>query len=299
MMGASLQRQYPRQRGAALIVAMLVVALAAGVATRFAFRVQVEDRKLENRAHLAQARWVLRAAEHWALALLRDDARQNSVDHLGELWAKNLPPVDAEGYRISGRVEDMQGRFNVNGIVSNGKPAPTQLAGLTRLLDALQLSPELAPAMTDWLDTDAVAANGRQEPASALNRPLFRVEELRAMPGIDAPTWTALAPFITALPETTPINVNTAPAEVLMAANEGLFPAAAQALVDARKLSWFRDVADFSSRLPHGVNTPLPVSVGSQYFKLRIQATRGRVSAVSEALLTRAQGNAFVWRNAP
>lgn len=289
----------PRERGAALIVAMLVVALAATVAARFAFRVQIEDRKLENRATLAQARWVLRAAEHWALVLLRDDGRQNSTDHLGEIWARQLPPVEAEGFRIAGQVEDMQGRFNLNSIIRDGKPVPAAVDGLARLLDTLRLDPSLAASIVDWLDRDHQTTTGEAESPIAPNRPLLRAEELQSLPTLSASQWHTLAPFVTALPEPVAINVNTASAPVLIAATQGLFPATAQTLIASRQHTWFRDAADFNARLPKGASTVLPIGVGSRYFKVRVQASRGRISTVSEALLSRASANAFVWRNAP
>lgn len=292
-----MQRRSTRQRGAALIVAMLVVALAATVAARFAYRVQLEDRKLENRATLAQARWVLRAAEHWALVLLRDDARQNNTDHLEEIWAKTLPPVDAEGFRVAGVVEDMQGRFNLNSLIDKGQVAPAALAGFTRLLEALNLNPALADLAVDWLDGDTQTANGEAEPHEAPNHPLLRAEELIPCVGEDA--WGLLAAHVTALPESVPINVNTATMPVLMAATQDMFPVATQTLIENRRQAWFRDVADFTDRMPRGASIALPVSVNSQYFKILVQATQGRVAVASEALLTRAGSIPFVWRNTP
>ena len=111
------------QRGAALIVAMLIVALAVIATSNFVFQAHVHWRKLENATNTDQARWLLRAAEQWGATVLLDDALQNSVDHLGETWAREMPPVVAEGYHMSGRILEQNGLFNLNNLVLDGKVA--------------------------------------------------------------------------------------------------------------------------------------------------------------------------------
>jgi general secretion pathway protein K len=109
-----------RQRGAAVLVAMLVVAMAAVAASGFMFRSQVEWRRLDNLIRQNQARLVLRATGDWAASVLRDDAQNSSADYRGEAWATQLPPVEAEGFRVSGRIEDQDGRVDLNNLVADG-----------------------------------------------------------------------------------------------------------------------------------------------------------------------------------
>jgi general secretion pathway protein K len=298
-----------RQRGMAILLAMLILAMAAIVASGFVFRAAMEWRKFDNAASLGQARWVLRAAERWAGAVLRDDARQSSVDHRGELWARELPPVDSEGYALSGRVEDLDGRFNLNNLVKNGAIEPAQLAMLRRLLAALDLPESLAVDIADWLDADAVTYNGDTPedayyrtltPAVApIDRPLANVDELNRVRGVDAAVLARLRPYVAALPDRTGINVNTASAEVLAALVDGLTLEQAYTLAARRDRTYFRDAADFTQALPPGL-TPVAdmTRVDSRFFLVTARARHDRVDVGSRALFRRDAQNApeLIWR---
>lgn len=299
------------QAGAAVIVAMLVVALATLAASEFLFRSQMAARKLENLAQLDQARWVLRAGEQWAAAVLWDDARQNHVDHLGEAWAREMPPVEAEGFRIRGRIQDQDGRFNLNNLVREGEIVPAQLAIFTRLLEHLGLPAELAAAVADWLDADAVAAGGagpertadRPVTAQTLppNRPLIHLSELFYVPGMTADILTQLHPYVTVLPEFTRINLNTAPPELIAALTPELGLGEAHALVARRERAYFRNFGDVANALPAGVSLPADmVAFSSRYFRVTAHARHGRIAIGSQALFRREGGEfpTLIWRAA-
>ena len=85
-----------RQRGAAIITALLVVTLAVVIVSGMLWRQQVEIRAVENQRLKAQATWIARAGIDWARLILRDDQRRTgAVDHLGEVWACLLYTSDA------------------------------------------------------------------------------------------------------------------------------------------------------------------------------------------------------------
>ena len=297
------------QRGAAVIVAMLIVALAAIAASSLAFRNQIEWRKLENRADLDQARWVLRTADQWAASVLADDARNSSVDYLGEGWAQKLPPVEAEGYRLSGNIVDQDGRFNLNNLAPGGKVDNRQLAIFQRLLRNLHLPDDLALNIADWIDADDVSLkDGSPEsayylkldpPCRPANRPLISVYALNRVKDMTTDSLRTLTPFVTALPTTTPVNVNTAAPEVLAALVDGLSLDQAYGLAAKRDRSYFRNTTDFTQLLPQGLAVAEDlVSVSSSYFIVTAQATHGRIAIGSRALLQRS-GYAtpvLIWR---
>ena len=288
----------PRQSGAAVIVAILIVALATMAATSFMFRSQLEWRKLENAADLDQARWILRAAEQWGARVLMDDARNSSVDHLGEAWAQELPPVDSEGYEISGRIEELSGRFNLNNLILDGGIDARQLEVFQRLLAVLRLPSELAWNVADWLDSDQepLREGGAEsayyltlaQPYNAADRPLVSVDELIRVKGMDPATLEQLRPFVCALPGKTTVNVDTATPEVLAGLIEGLTLEEAHALSARRERAWFRDVAEFERALPQGLVLGADMAaVTSDYFVVRARARHGRVSVGSQALFQR------------
>jgi general secretion pathway protein K len=298
-----------RQRGVAVLVAMLVVAIAALAASSFMFRSQVEWRRLENLRRIDQAHWVLRAAQQWGASVLLDDARHSSVDHLGEIWATRLPPVEAEGYRVSGSMEDQDGRFNLNNMVSNGEIDSQQLAVFVRLLRTLHLPEDLAVAVADWIDADDIPVNSNSAesgyyqalstPYPAANRPLVNVDELLSVKGFDRSVLALLRPYVTALPTRTPINVNTASPEVLAALVEGLSSDEAYTMVAKRTRVYYRNTEDFLQALPYGVTVPADgLSVSSRYFLVQARARDEHVAIGNQALYRR-EGSGFptlVWR---
>jgi len=288
-----------RQGGAAVLVAMLVVAIAALAASSFMFRSQVEWRRLENQTRLDQANSVLRAAQQWGASVLLEDALHSSIDHLGEIWATQLPPVESEGYRISGGMEDEQARFNLNNLVSNGQVDPAQLAILVRLLQTLHLPENLAAAVADWVDADDAPLNPSSAesedyyarlatPYRAANRPLVSVNELLRVRGFDRNVLAVLRPFVTALPTRTPINVNTASPEVLTAMVAGLSSQQAYAMVAKRERTYYRNAQDFQLALPEGLTAPANmVSVSSQYFRVQARVRNERLLIGNQALYHR------------
>ena len=78
------------QRGAALLLAMLILALVATTAAGMAWHQQraIEVESAERAR--AQAAWILNGALDWARLILREDARSGGADHLGEPWAVPL-----------------------------------------------------------------------------------------------------------------------------------------------------------------------------------------------------------------
>jgi general secretion pathway protein K len=298
-----------RQRGAAVLVAMLVVAIAALAASSFMFRSQVEWRRFENLSRMDQAQWVLRAAQQWGATVLLDDARNSSVDHRGEAWATRLPPVEAENYRISGLMEDQEGRFNLNNLVANGEIDKQQLAIFVRLLSALRLPDSLAGVVADWIDADDLPFNSNsvdstyyvtlQTPYRATNQPLININELLRVKDMDRNTLAMLRPFVTVLPTRTPINVNTASPEILVALVPGLSSEEAYSMVAKRERTYYRNITDFQQALPSGTTAPASgISVSSQYFLVQARASNERLSIGNQALYRRVGADMpnLVWR---
>ncbi|BAN35149.1 general secretion pathway protein K [Sulfuricella denitrificans skB26] len=304
-------RNGARERGVALITVILIVALAASMAAFMAWQQQIWVRQVENLRDQAQAQAVARAAIDWARAVLADDARNNNVDHLGEKWASVLAPLPVENGQVTGSVADQQGLFNLNNLVRNGKASQTDLAIFQRLLELLALPVNLANAVVDWIDADSETTypGGAEDfdylamdPSyRAANRMMVEVGNLYRVKGFAPEMVERLRPFVTALPEPTPVNVNTAPAEVLAALFQDMSLGDAKALVEARKSSYFQDQADFRAHLPATKVTQIrdnDFSVNSRYFMVTSLANFGRAQSGYKALLAR-QGEKWpvvVWK---
>jgi len=298
-----------RQRGVAIVLAMGVVALAAVTAAAIMVSQSTWSRQVELTTDHIQARAVLLAGADWARAVLADDRRLSNVDHLGEPWALKLPPMPVENGELVGQIDDQQGAFNVNNLVTQGKINLAQLAHFRSLLATLGLPDELADALADWIDADSrpQPRDGAEDayylaldpPYLAANQPLIDVAELGLVRGFDDNVRARLRPYVTALPVFTAVNVNTAPAEVLAAVIDGLDLGGAQLLVAQRDRAYYRDRDDFLRRLPRGVKAAEgDVGVSSNFFVATLRVTIGGAQARGTALLAR-QGvgwPAIVWR---
>lgn len=292
------------ERGVALITVLLVVALASLTATRLATLTQLDIRRSGLLIQQQQARNYLAGAEQWAAQILRRDRIDGAIDHPGEDWAQRLPPFPVSGGEVTGVLSDLQGRFNLNDLIVDGALDPAQSALLERLLDRLGLSRGLAQAIADWIDPDSEPRFpdgaedsdylGRDPAYLAANRPFASISELRLVRGIDADAYRRLAPFVTALPQATPLNVNTAPAELLAALDDDLGAGDAERLVQARAEQPFDSVADFAASTglvdfdaPEGL-----LGTASDYFLLDAEARVGEARARLHSVLHRSGSGA-------
>ncbi|MDH3861123.1 MAG: type II secretion system protein GspK, partial [Gammaproteobacteria bacterium] len=115
-----------RARGVALITALLITALAASVASKLSWDNSLDIRRTMVMLYRDQAIQVAVGSEGWVRSILTDDLAQTQNDHLGEVWATEIPalPIDSDAVQgqILGKLEDLQGRFNVNNLIDgNGE----------------------------------------------------------------------------------------------------------------------------------------------------------------------------------
>lgn len=243
-----------RQRGAAILMAMLTVVLVATLASAMMWQ-QWRGLELESALRTrVQSAWILTGALDWARLILREDARQGGADHLAEPWAVPLAPARLstflaaesgqalvsdetdpdQGAFLSGHIDDLQARLNVTNLIDNGKLHATSLAAWERLFKALNLPETELDGMTQGLLlANAPLAKGKSDPQAPLLP--HSVTEL-AWLGLSASTLDAITPFVTLLPVRTPVNLNTAPPEVLVASVKGLELAQARQLEQSRAL---------------------------------------------------------------
>ncbi|WP_153161283.1 type II secretion system minor pseudopilin GspK [Zoogloea sp. 1C4] len=300
------------QKGAAVILALLTVALVAGLAAASVGDLGVAMDQVAGRHDQAQARQLARGAVDWARNVLSEDARTSQVDHLGEAWAVKVPPTPVEEGEVSGELQELSGRLNLNNLASDGADIIEverfqRLLSLVGVADADALN--LTAALLDWLDADDTPRlpggaesgwYGAQTPARrAANGPLVAVSELLQVRGFTPQLVARLTPFVVAVPPGSTVNVNTAPAEVLAAVVPDLSLDAARLLVVQRSRAWFKDVNDFKARLPSPDLQPdlTRLSVTSRHFLATGRARYGVAMVRMEVLLERSQNwSTIVWQ---
>jgi general secretion pathway protein K len=228
-----------------------------------------------------QAVQVALGAESWIQSILRQDADESETDHLGEIWASELPGLPIDGGEIFGSIEDLQGRFNLNNLIDrNGDIDPLAVEQMQRLLIALQLDPRFAAITADWLDADQDASfpdgaedaiyTGLTPPYRAANQLLSNASELAAIDGIDKESLDALLPHVTALPRRTEVNVNTATAAVLQSLDANISAADVEGLMAARADAGFADVERAFATLVEDPATRNKLEQSSSFFHLKL-----------------------------
>lgn len=268
------------QRGTALLLAMVILAL---IATLSAGMIAQQQRAVAVEAAeraRAQSAWVLVGALDWARLLLREDARSGNVDDLGEPWAVPLAearlstflaadrqaPSEDEGPDafLSGLVQDMQARYNLHNLLTDeGKVDDKEREVLQRLCQIIGLPDGVADRIAAGM---AAAAAEDAEEAPLLPLTLDQLNWL----GIEAETIAQLRPFAIVLPGRTGVNVNTAPREVIAAAVEGLDLGGAERLVQRRMRTPYKSMDEVTKDLPEGLAPPPEnrLAVGSRFFEV-------------------------------
>jgi general secretion pathway protein K len=277
-----------------------VVAIAATTAAYLSLDQQVWSRQAQNLTDRAQAEVVRAGALEWAITILAKDARDNPLsDDLTEDWAEALPPLAVEGGQVTGRIVDAQAKFNLNNLVqgdNSGNPYP---AIFRQLLQQLSLDQNLVDAVIDWIDADGNArAAGAEDidylqmpaPYRAANQPMQSVEELRLVRGFNREMVEKLLPFVTALPQTTAINVNTADKRVLSALLYTLPASAIDSLVSDRPYTEAKLNAKLQQLAAGNTLTQPSPGIKSSYFEVEIATQFGRYQRTTQALIQRGAG---------
>jgi general secretion pathway protein K len=294
-----------KQRGVALITVLLVVAIATVVTAGMIARQQLSIRSSSNQLSARQAWHYALGGEALAQALLARDLKQSAgnpsrkVDHLREAWARKQAPFEVDDGRVSVQIEDLAGRFNLNSLVVDKPENPVARQRFERLLLALKIDPLFAVRLVDWLDKDQQTSGGSgaedneylllQPAYRAANRRLQDVSELRLLLELSERDYRRLLPYVSALPENTPLNVNTASALVLTTLVQGMSLQSAQELVQARGAQGYRSPADFMAQptLAAAGNQLNDLSVSSDFFQVRSEVQLGTRKRVLVSVLQR------------
>jgi general secretion pathway protein K len=289
-----------RQRGVAIITALLIVAIAATVSITISTRLQLDVRRTGNIIAGDQAYLYTLAAESWSQSILREDRQDNQTDHLGENWAIELPPIPVDGGFILGKLTDMQSCFNLNSLLDANSDTSLSRVRLERLLANLGIDKAYAQGIIDWIDNDLdttipdgaedVYYMNLEQPYRTSNTRMLSVSELRLIKGFDdAEVYNALLPHVCAFGVNTPININTASAEVLRSLAEDLTESDVNKIIDQRSETAFSNINEFTGidDLKNKITSTDGLSVDTEYFMLTTESTIGQVRVIGYSIIHR------------
>jgi general secretion pathway protein K len=281
------------QRGVALLVAILIVALGTILAAAIAYENAMTFRRGAATFAFDQALLVQQGAEALAAYGLRL-AQKSDPQHTyaSQGWAQPVGPIEVvPGVMLIAQLEDLQGRFNLNNLVrQDGTPDPVQVAAFQQLLAMLGLEPKWADFMVDWIDRNISPVTpdgakdsvymGQTPPYRTPNRYITSASELLALPGFGRDRYVALAPYVAALPFGVKLNVCTAKGPVLDAfLGHGDFSSDLDGLAKNRAAATgcFPKLTDYQAAAEAAVwkNISSKVQMTSSYFRLTSLVTIG------------------------
>jgi general secretion pathway protein K len=212
-----------RQRGVAMMVAILLVAFGTILAAAIGFKAAMAARRSTATMAMDQSLLIAEAAEALAAYALREDYKSGGQKqtHPAQSWAQPLGPVEVvPGVVLEAYVEDASSRFNLNSLIdANNAVDPVALQKLESLMEQAGVEPKFAAIIADWIDPDTQPINGGAEdsvyaaqtpPYRAANTLITSPSELLAMPEFGRERYVKLLPYVTALPRDAKINVCSA-----------------------------------------------------------------------------------------
>ncbi len=279
-----------RERGIALLTAILLVAIGTIIASSIGYDTVLTARRGQGTFAFDQSLLAGEAAEALAAYALRESRQQNpQTDAPGQPWSMTYGPAAlAPGVTLEASLEDMQGRFNLNNLVNDsGQIDPNELQAFQNLLQIVGLETKWASLIADWIDADSVVygPDGAEDstylsqipPYRTANRQITSASELLALPGFGPTRYATLAPYVTALPRGTKVNLCTASGPVL----DALGPPgerqysiiSPEDLAQQRAKGCFPTVSVYQAAFKGGAGataTPAMTNVGAQsdYFRL-------------------------------
>jgi general secretion pathway protein K len=281
-------------RGMALLLVLVVVALMTALLTDLAFSTMVDMRLTETFRDSTKAYYLAKGGINAGRMILQADS--NRYDTLEEPWSKGVInyPVE-EGGSITILIEDLDGKLDINGMVDGNNPQALQADRFYRLLvvkelDKLADPAELTAALIDWMDTDddpyteirtddqSLPVSGAEDihylsqpqPYRCKNGPLETLQELSLVKGFTPEIVKQISPHL-AVNGAVAVNINTASAEVLLSLDLQISPDTAETIIDYRQSQPIKDVAQLEKVLAADV-----------YVVLKTLANLGQLGTTSQ-----------------
>ena len=295
-----------RQGGVAVVTALLLTTLAVTIVASLFWQQQVQVRSMENQRLHLQIQWILRGTLDWIKLILQQEGNQ-AYSSLKDPWAVPLANTRIDQYvdrervageafdaNLSGQIFDATARYNLTNLAPDGVVVDGQVAIFKQLLTLLRLDPSLAAGAAKLVASgrqQAAAQNsqGNQSSTQVKQMQVIELDDLLEVPGLTVDALDKLRQYAIVLPETTPVNVNTAPAEVLAAVLSTQL-ATAQALVTQRdRAAWISKPYFDAAFVKLGGTAPAETVAGvkSGWFLVQSWLVLDRASLNTETLVKR------------
>lgn len=282
------------QAGIALLSAILITLTATAIIVSITHEEAFAIRKTSRIQLMDRAGLYALGLEDWARIFLQQDRKDSKIDHFGEDWAVGIPGLPIENGSLAGFIEDEQAKFNLNNLLASQE----WVTRFMLLCDNLEVDTTFVPALLDWIDDDfdvryPEGAEENYDTYRVANRPMVDVSELLLVKNVTPEIYESLKDYVTALPTTTDINVNTMSETMYLSLDDKL-NLDAKLFNEERDKDEFNSVQDFIDRMQKPINET-GLSVTTEYFHAYGQVRQGDIVLNLDSLLFRDQsGNTSV-----
>ena len=288
-----------KNQGGALLTALFIMTLIAIVATAMSTRLQLDIYRARLIITHDKLYLATQAVTFWSLGELSNKNLQftkQNAQGMVDIYPKNREAIDNQ-IQLTGGIFDLQARFNLNNLLDKKSlPSFINLIGNAYPNATNPEKNNIALGLKDWLDNYDLARGkdiytayylAQNPPYFPSHQPMKSSSEFRLVKEVSAPIYLALEPYITALPEPTPININTAPKQVLMSLGNGISDAQASELIMARGENGVKNIKDINELLSKFDIPTEQITIESKYFLNVAYAKNNESSLVVYTLLKR------------
>jgi general secretion pathway protein K len=271
---------YSKQQGTALITALFVMTLVAIVVTALSWRLQVDIRRTQLQLTATQLYYRAEGVNFWGMGLLKHSQKLTTPLPQFSQRLKN-------GTQVNGQLVDATGRFNINNLVFDTDVTQTQNKPATS--PSIKMLAQLLHNQVKQMSAQAALTLSQQTwrwlKRSGHVQGVSDVSELRLIPGWRPAIYQTVAPYLSALPEKTRINLNTASMPVLRLLGLGLSPAQAQQIIELRQqnkgiFKWGKKLGNLGFDL-----NKQQTSFKSAYFYVTAKVHHGQQDFLMQSLL--------------
>ena len=275
------------QRGSALIITLLIVTILISLVVNFVYEVHIDSSSLANWSNAQRASIMARSGQALGSRYL-DEIKEYTYTNERKIEIPVNQSLGANS-ELTIVIEDENSKFNINSIIyENGSTNQKALSSLKKLLDYLNINPDLALLLADWIDPD----NEPRLPYSedtAKDTFFWSADELILVQGIDQDTFEKIVPYITVSEKWGwKININTAEIPVLVSLHKDMTEALAKRIIEYREDSpfeeWFH-VQRVSGMKTIGQELAGTVQSKSTEFRITSTATVNEITRVIESIV--------------
>lgn len=287
-----------KQKGIAIVIALFVTALVAGIAVAMMVHLQTDTRRTQLTLDNIQLNLIARGETAWARNQLIHDWQIKQTNQIIDATPITSPINTMDGAEVYGVIQDEQGKLNLNNLQNTH--FQTAFMRLIQIiapdLDTTKIE-TITRGMIDWISPGIRNSEFDQfysqqnPPYQAPHQMMVSISELQLIKGMTPTLFKKIAPYVTALPDANaPININSAERPVIMSLDPTLTESVATAIINARKSTPFATLDQLHAQFPvvsKATNTQTMLDVNSQYFLLHTYLTLNEQNRLMNTLLQR------------